>query len=148
MQTAWEDLELGAETGRFTLQVTRQMIEEYVAALEITHPWFLGPVSPYGVQIAPSDMVPKLGMEQLFQDYVGRVIGRNMRAKQEFKFYAPIRPGMVVSAVGKLTGKYEKRGKRFITLEALFVDDEGHPLVLDKRTQYIPKLTDPAKKGI
>jgi len=76
-------------------------------------------------------------MDVLFQEYAGRVVGRNMRARQAYKFYAPIKPGMTVSAIGRLTDKYEKRGKRFVTFEALFVDEAGNPLVLDMRTQYV-----------
>jgi acyl dehydratase len=142
-QTAWEDLEIGVETGRIVLTVTDEMIEDYIGALEIDHPWFIGGDSPYGGRIAPPDMLPKLAMDVLFQSYVVRVVGRNMRAKQEFRFYAPVRPGMLVTAVGHLSDKYERRGKRFITLEALFKDAEGRPLVLDKRTQYVPPLATP-----
>lgn len=137
MTTEWQDLEIGVETGRFSLFVTNEIIDEYVDSLEITHPWYTSPNSPYGGRIAPPDMLPKLGMDVLFQEYAGRVVGRNMRARQAYKFYAPIKPGMTVSAIGRLTDKYEKRGKRFVTFEALFVDEAGNPLVLDMRTQYV-----------
>jgi acyl dehydratase len=139
MAVPWEELPIGEETGSIDLVVTDQMIDDYVAALEIQHDWFTTGPSPYGGRIAPPDMLPKLGMDELFQKYLHRVMGANMRAKQAFKFFAPVRAGMRVKATGHLAEKYERRGKRFVTFEALFTDENGTPLVLDRRTQYLPQ---------
>lgn len=138
MPIPWDELSVGTQTGRVEFVVTDQMIDDYLAAMEIDHQWFTTSQSPYGGRIAPSDMVPKLAMTELFQDYIHRVMGPNMRAKQAFKFFGPVRPGMTIKAVGRLAEKYERRGKRFVTLEALFTDAAGTPLVLDRRTQYLP----------
>ena len=137
MPVPWDDLEIGTETGRFELTVTSEMIDEYLASMDNDHPWFTGGDSPFGGRTAPPDLVPKLGMTVLFQDYIQSVIGPNIRAKQAFKFFAPVRPGMTVKAVGRLVEKYERRGKRFITFEALFTDEHGTHLVLDRRTQLV-----------
>jgi len=139
MPIPWDELPIGAETGRIEFIVTDQMIDQYLTAMEMDHEWFTSNNSPYGARIAPSDMVPKLAMDELFQHYIHRVMGLNMRAKQAFKFFAPVRSGMTVKAVGRLAEKYERRGKKFVTLEALFTDAEGNPLVLDRRTQYLPE---------
>lgn len=138
MAVPFEDLPVGDETGHVDFVVTDQMIDDYVASLEITQGWFTTGPSPYGGRIAPPDMLPKLAMVELFQNYLHRVMGDNMRAKQAFKFFAPVRAGMRVKATGRLAGKYERRGKRFVTFEALFTDENGTPLVLDRRTQYLP----------
>jgi acyl dehydratase len=82
-------------------------------------------------------MVPKLAMEPLFQDFVNGQIGLNIRAKQAFRFFAPITVGTTVRAVGRLVEKYERRGRRFVTLEGLFTDASGRSLVLDRRTQML-----------
>ena len=138
MPVPWEALPIGAETGTFETVVTDAMIDEYVASLEITNPWFTTGPSPYGGRVAPPDMLPKLAMNDLYQNFLHRVMGENMRAKQAFTNYAPVRPGMRVKASGRLAEKYERRGKRFVTFEALFTDEEGRALVLDRRTQYLP----------
>lgn len=137
MPTPWDELRIGTETGRVELTVTEAMIDDYLAAMDNDHPWFRDASTPFGGRTAPPDLVPKLAMTALFQDYIQREIGPNIRAKQAFKFFAPARPGMRVRAVGRLVEKYERRGKRFITLEALFTDETGTPLVLDRRTQMV-----------
>jgi acyl dehydratase len=137
MPIPWDELEIGTETGRVELTLTDEMIDEYLASMDSDHPWFTGDERASGGRTAPPDLVPKLAMTALFQDYIQRDIGPNIRAKQAFKFLAPVRPGMRVKAVGRLVEKYERRGKRFITLEALFTDEQGTPLVLDRRTQLV-----------
>jgi acyl dehydratase len=137
MPIPWDELQEGMETGRLELTVTGEMIDEYLASMDNDHPWFTGKGSPLGARTAPPDLVPKLAMTALFQEFIQRDIGPNIRAKQAFKFFAPVHPGVKVQAVGRLVEKYERRGKRFITLEALFTDDNGNPLVLDRRTQLV-----------
>ncbi len=137
MTIPWDDLQTGAETGRFEVTVTDAMIDDYLASMDNDHPWFTGKESPFGGRTAPPDLVPKLGMTALFQDFIYREIGPNIRAKQAFKFIAPVKAGTTVKAVGHLVEKYERRGKRFITLEALFTDERGNGLVLDRRTQLV-----------
>ncbi len=137
MAMTWDTVPIGAETGHTELVVTDQMIDEYLAAMELDLPWFTGAAAPYGKRIAPPDMVPKLCMYTLFQDYLHREIGANIRAKQAFAFYAPIPVGTKVTAVGRLVEKYERRGRRFVTFEALFTDEAGNKLVLDRRTQLV-----------
>jgi acyl dehydratase len=137
MPIPWDELQIGTETGRFELTVTGEMIDEYLASMDNDHPWFTGAEGPFGGRAAPPDLVPKLAMTALFQQYIQRDLGPNIRAKQAFKFFAPVRPGMKVQAVGRLVEKYERRGKHFITLEALFTDEKGTPLVLDRRTQLV-----------
>ncbi len=137
MPIPWDKLRPGMETGRFKLTVTDEMVDEYLASMDNDHPWFTGGESPFGGRTAPPDLVPKLAMTALFQEFIHRDIGPNIRAKQAFKFLAPIRVGTRVRAIGRLVEKYERRGKRFITLEALFTDEAGTPLVLDRRTQLV-----------
>ena len=137
MPIPWDELQIGIETGRVELTVTGRMIDEYLDSMDSDHPWFTGGENPFGARTAPPDLVPKLAMTALFQEFIHREIGPNIRAKQAFKFFAPVHPGMKVQAVGRLVEKYERRGKHFVTLEALFTDDKGTPLVLDRRTQLV-----------
>lgn len=137
MVMTWDTVPIGAETGRVDLVVTDAMIDWYLASMELDLPWFTTGAPPYETRIAPPDMVPKLCMNALFQDYMHREIGPNIRAKQAFAFYAPIPVGTAVHAVGHLVEKYERRGRRFVTFEALFTDAAGRKLALDRRTQLV-----------
>src|ERR1035437_199410 len=96
MALTWDTLQIGVETGRADLVVTDAMIDEYLAAMELDLPCFTVGAPPYDARIAPPDMVPKLCMNVLFQDYLHRDIGANIRAKQAFTFYAPIPVGTAV----------------------------------------------------
>ena len=137
MVMTWDTVPIGAETGRAEIVVTDALIDEYLAAMGLDLAWFSKGAAPYDKRIAPPDMVPKLLMNALFQEYMHREIGNNIRAKQAFVFYVPIPVGTKVTAVGHLVEKYERRGRRFVTFEALFIDEEGRKLVLDRRTQLV-----------
>jgi hypothetical protein len=137
MVMTWDTVPIGEETGRAELVITDAMIDEYLVSMELDLPWFTKGAPPYGTRIAPPDMAPKLCMYKLFQDYMRREIGANIRAKQAFTFYAPIAVGTRIQAVGHLVEKYERRGRRFVTFEALFTDEAGRKLVLDRRTQLV-----------
>lgn len=134
---AWDEIELGVETGRFEVVVTDAVIDTYLESMELDVAWFRTATPPYGARIAPPDMVPKLAMEPMFQDYLNGRIGQNIRAKQAFRFIAPVLVGTRVSGVGRLVEKYEKRGRRFVTLEGVFCDESGRQLVVDRRTQML-----------
>ena len=133
----WDDLALGTEAGRFEITVTDALIDQYLATMELEVPCYLRATPPFDTRIAPSDMVPKLAMTDLSETFCNRVVGPNIRAKQAFEFYAPVRVGATVSGVCTLVDKYERRGRRFVTLEALFTDADGTKLVLDRRTQLV-----------
>jgi acyl dehydratase len=133
----WDEIQLDVETGRVEIAITDAVIESYLGSMDLDIAWFTTGAAPYATRIAPPDMVPKLAMEPLFQDYLNGKIGQNIRAKQAFKFFAPVAVGTTVRGVGHLVEKYERRGRRFVTLEALFTDDAGRHLVLDRRTQML-----------
>jgi acyl dehydratase len=137
MTTSWENLAPGTETGSIEFVITDEMLKEYLEAMECSNPWFVGGASPYSTRIAPTDMLAKLAMTEVFQNYIQRELGPNMRSRQAFKFRAPVPVGTKVKAIGHLTEKYEKRGKRFVTLEAVFTNEYGKELLIDKRTQYL-----------
>jgi hypothetical protein len=135
--SSWDDLALGTETGRIEIAVTDALIDTYLESMELDCPCYLRATPPFDTRIAPSDMVPKLAMTTLSETFCNRVVGANIRAKQAFRFFAPVRVGAVVRGVSTLMEKYERRGRRFVTLEALFTDADGTKLVLDRRTQLV-----------
>ncbi len=133
----WDDLAIGTEAGRVEITVTDALIDGYVESMELDCAFFLRPTPPFEARIAPPDMVPKLAMAELSEAFCNRVLGPNIRAKQGFHFFAPILAGQVVRGTSHVVEKYERRNRRFVTLEALFVDIAGTQLVLDRRTQLV-----------
>jgi acyl dehydratase len=137
MPMDWNDLALGTEAGRFEITITDAVIDNYLAIMDLDVACYRRATPPFDTRIAPSAMVPKLAMTDLSENFCNRVVGPNIRAKQAFQFFAPVRVGTTVSAVCTLVDKYEKRERRFVTLEALFIDADGTKLVLDRRTQLV-----------
>lgn len=134
---AWDDLVLGMEIGRFEITVTDTLIDAYLVSMDLDYPCYLRPTPPFAMRIAPPDMLPKLAMNTLSEAFCNRAIGPNIRAKQSFRFFAPVRVGSMVRAVSTLVDKYERRSRCFVTFEALFVDADESKLVLDRRTQLV-----------
>jgi acyl dehydratase len=133
----WEGLAIGTEAGRVEIAVTDAMIDDYLETMELDCPFFLRPIPPFAARIAPPDMVPKLAMAVLSEAFCNRVVGPNIRAKQVFQFFVPVFAGTLVRATSRVVEKYERRNRRFVTLEALFVDGAGQRLALDRRTQMV-----------
>lgn len=132
MLQSWDDIRVGTETGAIDMVVTDDMVDEYLAAVELDEA-ALAPAADGEGRIAPPDMVPKLTMRTLFIDYTFANIGPSVRAKQAYRFLKPVRVGTRVRAVGRISDKYERRGKRFVAFQATYVDADGTPLIQDDR---------------
>ena len=132
MNRKWEDIEIGEVTGRVDFIVTSEMADEYIAAVGMPSSHTAALNSSAG-RLVPVDMVCKLSMRELFTKFTVGQLGPNLRAKQTYRFIRPILVGTRVSAVGRITDKYQKRGKSYLTLHATFVDESGQSLVVDER---------------
>jgi len=132
MTRKWEEIEIGEVTGSVDFVVTTEMADEYIAAvgMQSSH---IAALNTSAGRFVPVDMVCKLSMRELFTKFTVGQLGPNLRAKQTYRFVHPIRVGTRVSAVGRVTDKYERRGKRYLTLHATFVDESGQSLVVDER---------------
>ncbi|WP_283193312.1 hypothetical protein [Rhizobium sp. AN80A] len=135
MPVTWEELEIGTQTGRTTLAVSDAMLDEYLDIMQLDHKLF--EATPGQARLLPSDMLGKLGMDDLFQNFLMHEVGPNMRAKQSFVFSGAVHANQTLTATGYVVEKYEKRGKNFVTLEAVFRDDKGNALLTDRRTQLM-----------
>ena len=127
--------QIGTETGRMELVINDSDVDDYLRAMDMDASLY--PRDSPGRRIAPPELAPKLAMMTLIQDYCLRVIGNNIRAKQAFVCLKPVYVGTRIQAVGKLVDAYERRGKQFVTFEAVFTDEAGKQLVIDRRTQLV-----------
>lgn len=127
--------QIGTETGRIELVIGDRDVDDYLHAMDMDASLY--PRDGTGKRIAPPELAPKLAMMTLIQDYCLRVIGNNIRAKQAFVCLKPVYVGSRIRAVGRLVDTYERRGKQFVTFEAVFTDEAGERLVIDRRTQLV-----------
>ncbi|MCL4186867.1 MAG: MaoC family dehydratase N-terminal domain-containing protein [Rhodobacteraceae bacterium] len=133
----WDAIPIGGETGRIEFEITDALIDEYVAAIELDPRLIEAEVDADGRRVAPLDLVPKHAMRTLFIDYVFDKLGPSMRAKQAYEFVNPAKVGMRVSAVGRISDKYERRGKRYVAFETTYFDQDGTPLLHDRRAVIV-----------
>lgn len=134
---SWDEITTGTSTGRNKVIVSNEEVDEYLSAMEFSHPLFSGSDNLYGKRVVPPDLIPKKSMSELIQDYCTSKIGDNIRAKQYFKFMKPVFVGVTITGAGKIFDKYEKRGRKFVTFEAAFRDETGDVVIVDRRTQLI-----------
>lgn len=57
-----------------------------------------------------------------------------LHAKHEYEMLNPARPGKKIKVTGRIVDKYVKRGREYVTVEALSVDEDGTPLLRARGT--------------
>jgi N-terminal half of MaoC dehydratase len=134
----WDDIPIGEITATRSYELTDEVVSDYIETMGLEGvAWFEGPLAPYDRRLVPPDLIAKLGMTELIQDHVWERLGPNIRAKQAFRFLAPVFVGSTVVGTGRFADKYEKRGWRFVTMEVSYADTDGAPVLLDRRTQLL-----------
>ena len=129
----YDRLQVGEEFVSDTLLVTPEVIETYAWAVDDHHPWFSGD-SPFGGPVAPPTM---LGNQALHLRHSRYTVPGGLHAKMEFEFVEPIQPGMRTRSRGRVTDKYERRGKPYMVTEFTTEDERGTVLVRGRFTQML-----------
>jgi acyl dehydratase len=137
---SWSDLNLGVHSGLIEVRVTDEMVDEFIDAMEMSDPRY-GRPDGVGRRLAPPYLVPKLGLDPLYIDYLHAHIGNGVFAKQRFRFYQPTWVGDVVKGEAKLVDKFEKRDKRFVTFEGEFRNAAGLLVADELRTIMVVSPT-------
>ncbi|MDA0338283.1 MAG: hypothetical protein O2910_00290 [Proteobacteria bacterium] len=132
MLTPWEDIELGIESGSTEVELTHEIIDEYLESMDLDYSLFRRDRGDD--RIAPPDLAPKLAARNLYTDYIREHFGNPIRAKQAFAFDRAVRVGTRLKATGRLVEKYERREKQFLCFEAQFTDGSGTTFLRDHRT--------------
>lgn len=129
----YETLTVGEEFVSDEHLVTPEDIETYAFAVDDHHPWFSGP-SPFGGPVAHPTL---LGNQALRLRHSRYVVHAGLHATMEFHFVEPIRPGMRVRSRGRVSDKYERRGKPYMVTEFVTEDETGRVLVRGQFTQML-----------
>ena len=129
----YEDLQVGEEFVSDTFLVTPEDIETYAVAVDDHHPWFLEE-SPFGGPVAHPTLLANQALRLRHSRYI---VPAGLHAKMEFEFLEPIRPGVRARSRGRVTDKYERRGKPYMVTEYVTEDENGTVLVRGRFTQMI-----------
>ena len=122
-----DSLKVGEEFVSDDHLVIPEDIEAHGFAVEDEHPWL-------AEQTAPPTLMANQALHLRHSKYV---VHAGLHARMEFNFLEPIRLGMRVRTRGKVTDKYERRGKPYMVTEYVTEDETGRVLVRGQFTQMI-----------
>lgn len=124
---SYDNVPVGTE---FELEqdLTPELVQEYCEAVGEDAPYY-GKGSPLGYPIAPPTLVAQLALRLPKTKYetAGWV-----HVKHEVEFLAPARQGATLKLQGRVTNKYEKRGREYADYELSVRDADGTELVRGK----------------
>ena len=139
--------EMGVGEGMPELHVVfdEDMQGRFLAALKEENPWYYRE-SPWGGPITYHPLLDDAPMEATMHRY--QYPFGFVHARQETEFINPLPLGKPARITTKVTDKYEKRGKGYIVIESLIVDEDGveimrtrnHAMIDDERVREAAEL--------
>ena len=136
-EITYEDVEPGDEFGPEEIVIDEAEARNHRNALELSHPWFEGD-SPYSGPIAEPTCLgsPTVSM---INERLPEGTPQPIHAKQTYEFHGPVRVGEPLTARGEITGKYEKRGNRYLDFEVTVRDQSGTLVMKSIATDVMPE---------
>lgn len=140
----WEKMKVGEELPPYWIETDEVDQGRFLVAVAEENPWYFRD-SPFGGPIVHHTMLdgsPMTSMMQRWEYPFGFV-----HAMQETEFLNPCLLGKRVQVRGRIADKYVKRGKGYIVVEALCVDEDGveimrcrnHAMIDDERVREAVK---------
>ncbi|MBI3742880.1 MAG: hypothetical protein HY261_01140 [Chloroflexi bacterium] len=128
----WEDLHEG--WGReWDVAITFPLIAWYADMSQDANTWYTQRGSPFGPPVAPPLLLSRLGSQ--LTDSMGRMMGF-LNTRNRTETLAPAVAGTVVRFKGRLTGKFERRGRRYISMVVDAYDAETGAHLLHEEKEY------------
>jgi acyl dehydratase len=124
----WDGFEVGEAIAPSTISITQEMVDRYMASLDQQHPWFMG-ASPFGGPIVPPTLLATYLGQRIFSNLFDAPRGTALHARQSMQFLAPQRVGQNYVVDGVISAKFEKRGKRYMGIDAEIRDADGKPVL-------------------
>ncbi len=118
---SYTNIEAGEELGQKEILITDAIIRECADAIESNHPWYFED-SPFGGRIAPPTIFDNDTLRTLDENY--ERFG-SIHAKQAWEFKNPARLGKKVTFTVRVIDKYIKRGRNYIVMELVALDEDG-----------------------
>lgn len=127
----WDLFEVGERIPSSQVTVTEAFRDRFVQALDLDHPWF-SEGSPFGGPIAPPSLLATYLGQQTFGNLFDTPRGTGLHARQSMEMFQPQRMGDVLTMSGVISEKYERRGKRYVGIDAELSDSAGQPVLRGK----------------
>jgi hypothetical protein len=138
------DVQVGSSTGDELVEITPELVNWYVEAIESDHAWYHGE-SPFGGPIAPALILPSAPYRSANLWYLPNRYG-NLHAKMQWELFRPINVGEFIARSGVVVDRYLKRDRDFVVAESELRDEQGLLVARTRATQSF--LADQSRTGI
>jgi hypothetical protein len=119
----------------YTFQVTRELNEQYLYAVQDYHPRYLEETDLGPPLVHPSLLLNQSNLTR--SPSFGLKAGMaGVHAKEEVEFLNPGRVGKKFRVTWRVVEEYEKRDKLYTVIEALIVDEDGRE-IMRRRTHGV-----------
>jgi hypothetical protein len=140
----FDNLEVGESLPEMTVVYDEDMQGRFLAALQEENPWYYDE-SPWGGPLTYHPLLDDAPMEATMHRY--QYPFSFVHARQETEFINPLPLGKPARITTKIVDKYVKRGKGYIVIESLIVDEDGveimrsrnHAMIDDERVAEAKK---------
>ena len=138
----WEDMEVGQGYEPFVFHVTREIVDSIMEVTGDKNSLYwdekVATKSPYGGTIAPQAAAAIYGR----LSYLGkthRPPPGGVITSFSFQFIKPARVGDIITSRAKITGKEERKGRKYFDLRAESVNQNGELVSIMEQTAILPK---------
>ena len=131
----YEEVIIGAEIGCHEFQITPQMQQNYLEALEDSAPLYIE-----GNSTEAPIAHPVLVVNYAFAaEWIGS-FAQHVHAKNYVRFLAPTRVGKRIIARSRVYDKYIRRGRTYVTTQFTCIDEDGLEVVHCRWTETHGKV--------
>ncbi len=117
------EVSVGLDVGTRSYEITPELIDDYMEALDDHHPWYTGS-SPFGGPVAPA-LLFHSAVYRFGEWYLPNLYG-NLHARQEWDLFAPLTAGDRLTTRSTIIDRYRKRGRDYVVNEVqLFAEEAG-----------------------
>lgn len=143
----FDKLEVGETLPEMRIVYDEDVQGRFLAALQEENPWYYKE-SPWGGPLTYHPLLDDAPMEAAMHRY--QYPFSFVHARQETEFINPLPLGKPARITTKLVDKYIKRGKGYIVIESLIVDEDGNQIMRSRNHAMIDdeRVTEAKKYGL
>ena len=137
----YEDLQLGKEFPVFEYPITEELVDKFIAATGDENPLYkdeaLCKKQGLASRLAPAGLAGIFGRLSYLQHH--RMPPGGILARQEMEFLGPFYVGETLRVCARVTERYLKKDKNYVTIESEAQRPDGEKVVVVRVTAIWPK---------
>jgi acyl dehydratase len=128
----------------YTRTVTLQEIDEFCDAVPTNTSIYRDDEAAKAAglegRVAPPMMVRQYAhFQNVLTGFDGTIPGHSIHVSGSYEFLLPVMPGDTITTTGKVTDKFIKKGKKFLSFELISTNQRGEKVVVNHHTSIWPK---------